>query len=61
MSKLEEAARTATEYLYSLDGDVTPEQYDAISALRQLTNEEFVRTGKQISNQTIYEMLKGIL
>lgn len=48
------------DYLYKIHGDVTQEQYQAISTLRQLINEEF-KPEKSVSNQFIYNILKGIL
>lgn len=59
--ELEKALRKTAKYLYDIDGDVTPEQYQAISRLRQLINEEFVRNQKQVSSQLIYDILKEVL
>lgn len=51
----------ASRYLYTIDNKVTLEQYEAISTLRQLINEGFVKEGKQISNQFIYDKIKRVL
>lgn len=59
-NNVEEAAQKTVDYLYKIDGELTPEQYQAISTLRQLINEEF-KPQKQVSNQFIYSVLKGIL
>ena len=58
---LDSAIQKTANYLYKIEGEVTPEQYQAISKLRQLINEEFVRNQKQVSNQLIYDMLKEVL
>ena len=47
--------------LYSLNGTVTDEQYATITNLRQLINEEFVAKGKQITTQTVYNMVKDLI
>lgn len=54
------AAHKAANYLYNIDGELTQEQYKAISTLRQLINEVF-KPQEQISNQFIYDHLKEIL
>lgn len=58
---LEKAAQTTADYLYKIEGVLTPQQALAIGNLRQLINEEFVATGKQISSQFIYDILRDIL
>lgn len=58
---LDSAIQKTANYLYKIEGEVTPEQYQAISMLRQLINEEFVRNQKQVSSQLIYDILKEIL
>ena len=45
----------------NIDADITPEQHQAIWTLRQLINEVFVKEGRQVSNQFIYDNVKGIL
>ncbi len=47
-------------YLYNIDGDVTPKQYEAISRLRQLINEVY-GPKKMVGNQFIYDQLKEVL
>jgi len=59
-SKTEQAFQKTIDYLYKIDGDITQEQYQAISTLRQLINEEF-KPKIQVSNQFIYNILKDIL
>jgi vacuolar-type H+-ATPase subunit E/Vma4 len=56
MKDLEEAARKTAEYLYNIDGEVTPEIYEAIGRLRQLINEEF-KPEKSVSSQLIYSIM----
>ena len=56
-----EKIRDSIDYLYKIDGDVTKEQYLVIDRLRQLINEEFVKEGRQVSNQFIYDQIKEIL
>lgn len=55
------AAQKAMDYLYRIDGGVTPEQAIVIGRLRQLINEEFVLKNEQVSSQLIYDILKEIL
>jgi hypothetical protein len=55
------AAQDTVSYLYNIDGEFSVEQRDAINRLRQLINEEFVRNGRQVSNQLIYNTIKEIL
>lgn len=59
--ELEKASRKTAKYLYDIDGDVTPEQYEAISNLRQLINEAYIKENKQITNQFIYDKIKRVL
>ena len=59
--KINEIVDEATRYLYAIDSEVTPEQYEVISDLRQLINEVYVKEDKQVSNQFLYDKLKGIL
>lgn len=61
MTKLDDAIQHTANYLYKIDGDVTPEQAKAIGMLRQLINEEFVGKDKRVSSQLIYDMLKEVL
>lgn len=58
---LDSAIQKTANYLYKIDGEVTPEQYQAISMLRQLINEEFVGKDKLVSSQFIYDILKELL
>lgn len=58
---IEQAMQRTVNYLYKIDGDVTPEQAVAIGQLRQMINEEFVRNKKSVSSQLIYDMLKEVL
>lgn len=55
------AAQKTADYLYKIEGKLTPAQAEAIGTLRQMINEEFVGKGKQVSSQFIYDMLKGVL
>lgn len=57
---LDSAIQKTANYLYKIEGEVIFEQYQAISKLRQLINEEFVGKDKQVSNQLIYDILKEI-
>lgn len=57
----DEAIQRTVDYLYNIDADITPEQHQAIWTLRQLINEVFVKEGRQVSNQFIYDNVKGIL
>lgn len=50
----------AADHLYAIHGDVTPEQYHAISQLRQLINECY-KPEKLVTNQFIYDQLKEVL
>lgn len=59
--KINEIVDEVTRYLYAIDSEVTPEQYEVISDLRQLINEVYVKEDKQVSNQFLYDKLKGIL
>lgn len=59
--ELDSAIQKTANYLYKIDGEVTPEQYQAISMLRQLINEEFVGKDKLVSSQFIYDILKELL
>lgn len=58
---IEQALKDTTDYLYKVDGDITPEQYKAIGLLRQLINESFIGKKKLISSQVIYDILKDVL
>ena len=58
---IQDAIQQTADYLYHIDGDITPEQYEVISHLRQLINEVFIKEGKQVSNQFIYDNLKEVL
>ena len=57
----DDAIQKTIDYLYKIEGDVTPEQYQVIDRLRQLINEEFVGKDRQISSQIIYDILKEVL
>lgn len=56
MKNLEAATRKTAEYLYNIDGEVSPEMYEAIGRLRQLINEEF-KPEKSVSSQLIYNIM----
>lgn len=43
---IQDAIQQTADYLYHIDGDITPEQYEVISHLRQLINEVFIKEGK---------------
>jgi hypothetical protein len=50
--------------LYALDTHgkgVSHEAYQTLQMLRQLINEEFVHTGKQITTQQLYDVLEEII
>lgn len=55
--KLHEATKKTVDYLYKIDGDCSPELYEAIAILRQLINEEFVPKRKSVSSQMIFDVL----
>ena len=56
-NSIESELRKTADYLYKIEGDCSPELYQAIDRLRQLTNEEFVGKNKQVSSQLIYDIL----
>ena len=56
-NSIESAIKKTADYLYKIVGDCSPELYQAIDRLRQLTNEEFVGKNKQVSSQLIYDTL----
>ena len=58
---LTKSLQETVDYLYDIKEDVTKQQYEAISRLRQLINEGFVKENKQVSNQFIYDQLEEIL
>lgn len=54
--KIEKAAKSTANYLYNIEGEVSPEMYQAIARLRQLINEEY-KPQKSVSSQLIYDIL----
>lgn len=60
-SELDKAAKKAVDYLYNIDGEVSPELYRAIDRLRQLVNEEFVGKNKSVSSQLIYDIISPVV
>ena len=61
IDKYDKALRDTADYLYKIEGTLTPVQAQAIGQLRQLINEVFVAKGKQVSSQFIYDQLKEVL
>ena len=55
---IENAAQKTIDYLYKIEGDCSPELYEAIATLRQLINEEYLHKNKSVSSQFIYDVLK---
>lgn len=56
LNKVEEAVKNTIDYLYKIEGDCSPELYQAIAMLRQLINEEF-KPAKSVSSQFIYDVI----
>lgn len=57
---LKKVMNHSIDYLYKIDGEVTDQQYQIISTIRQLINECYYPT-KQVSNQFLYDHLKELL
>lgn len=60
-NSVEEQIRRTADYLYKIDGPITPELYQAIDSLRQLINECYVHEGKSVSSQFIYDRISPVI
>lgn len=56
-----EMLQQTADYLYTIEGDCSPEARKFIDTTRQIINEEFVHMGKTVSSQFLFDMIKPVI